>query len=457
MGRSCRRLLIGLLAPLALGAAEGFDAEAFSPTNWPGKAPEAVVRAARPLMQDLLVAMRAQSTSDQRLARDRLVAALGRYAGVPEERPVYGQPIDPTPPDRQRLESVWRAALVAQDGRRGWEQARQREVAPGEGGKVPRLRVSERQIRALLQTHEAGLDPDGEFLRRAREGLDYLLSTQSTGGVFGFPYDPGGPGLRKAAAAVVERGRSRGQTLVERGWVIDDLGEGGLNFDHGMCGALMIHGYAVTGEPRYLDAAVRAGQWARGRPLGPNFNYNGFLGVLLARLYRATGDASWLEAARVVFEHGVLPGQLPNGRWLDQHNAKIQYHAILCAQLGEYLLALRFAQDPSAGRVEQCLRRGLDNLAAEIATYGTNNAEEALSLLALSFGSRVVEPAPAWKQATSVAVNYVTGPLAERLRSRGGGLPEPVAAWVLWSRPSGPGEETVELRSPLRPPDRSSP
>jgi len=229
---------------------------------------------------------------------------------------------------------------------------------------------------------------------------------------------------------------------------------GGLYFDNGMCGAVLIHGYALTGERRYLDAAVRAGRWARPRLYSPNFNYKGFSGLLFARLYRATGDRESLDAARDVFEFGVLAGQLPNGRWFDQHNAKIQYHAILCAQVAEYLLALRFAQDPSVGRVEQSLRGGLDNLAEEIVRYGTNNAEEALSLLALSFGSRVLEPGPIWTKATTIAVNYVTGPLAERLRSGGGGLPEPVAAWVLWSRPSDQGRETVELRSPL--PPRSS-
>lgn len=459
-----RFLVFGLawsaLSPVeatAQDAAARFDAAAFSPTEWPGKVPPETVRELRPWMESFVRAMRARSEGDQRLAREKLIAALGRFAGVPEERPAYGQPVDRSPPDAARVEKVWLAAVSTQEGRWGWDQARRLETAPGEGGKVPRLRVSERQIRALLHSHEAGLDPDGSLLRLARRGLDYLVSAQTPSGAFGYPYDPTGPGLRQAAAAAVERGRSRGLTMVERGWVVEDLGDGGLNFDNGMCGAVLIHGYALTGERRYLEAALRAGHWARPRVYSPNFNYNGFSGLLFARLYRVTGDRAWLEDARGIFEYGVMAGQLPNGRWFDQHNAKIQYHAILCTQVAEYLLALQFAKDPSIARVEQALRRGLDNLAAELVMYGTNNAEEALSLLALSFGSRVVEPAPEWAAAASIAVNYVTGPLAERISARGVGLPEPVAAWLLWSRPSGLGRETVELRNPLRPPPPLSP
>ncbi|MFO1449421.1 MAG: hypothetical protein U1F61_14805 [Opitutaceae bacterium] len=441
----------------AQSAEARFDAAAFSPKEWPGKMPPERVRELRPWMEAFVRAMRARSEGEQRLARDKLIESMGRFVGVPEERPAYGQPIDPSQPDAKRVVSVWLAAVSTQEGRWGWDQARRLETAPGEGGKVPRLRVSERQIRALLHSHEAGLDPEGSLLRLARQGLDYLVGAQTPSGAFGYPYDPTGPGLRQAAAAAVERGRNQGLAMVERGWVVEDLGDGGLNFDNGMCGAVLIHGYALTGERRYLEAALRAGHWARPRLYSPNFNYNGFSGLLFSRLYRATSDRAWLEDARNVFEYGVMVGQLPNGRWFDQHNAKIQYHAILCAQMAEYLLALQFAKDPSIPRVEQALRRGLDNLAAELVTYGTNNAEEALSLLALSFGSRVVDPAPEWATATSIAVNYVTGPLAERLRARDVGLPEPVAAWVLWSRPSGLNRETVELRNPLRPLDELSP
>ena len=214
------------------------------------------------------------------------------------------------------------------------------------------------------------------------------MSAQAANGAFGYPYEPNGPGLRQQAAQRAEGGEKQGLKMVERGWVIEDLGSGGLNFDNGVCGAVLLQGYALTGDRRDLDSAVRAGQWAKSRPLALKFNYNGFSGLLLARLYRVTGDHAWLDAAKDIFEFGVLSGQMPNGRWFDQHNAKIQYHAILCSQVTEYLLALRQAKDATAAHVEKQLRRALDNLAGELTTYGTNNAGEALSL------SKRSSPAP---------------------------------------------------------------
>lgn len=263
------------------------------------------------------------------------------------------------------------------------------------------------------------------------------MSAQAANGAFGYPYEPNGPGLRQQAAQQVERGEKQGLKMVERGWVIEDLGTGGLNFDNGVCGAVLLQSFVLTGDRRYLDSAVRAGQWAKSRPLALNFNYNGFSGLLLARLYRVTGDHAWLDAAKDIFEFGVLSGQMPNGRWFDQHNAKIQYHAILCSQITEYLLALRQAKDATTARVEKQLRRALDNLAGELTTYGTNDAPEALAVSALCFGTLTVAPEPAWTKAANIAVNYVTGPsyatgpFAEDVRQLGGGLPETVATWLL--------------------------
>ncbi len=426
-----RSSLAFVLTAALASAAPGFDPVAFSPKDWPGKAPTEVTRALGPLGADYARAMQSRDAANLALAREKIVAVLGPYAGVPEERPAYGQPVDPTVPDHAKIATLWESALKAQTGRFGWDQARQLETAPGAGGKVPRLRVSERQIRALLQTHEAGLDPTGAYLKAAIAGLDYLLTAQAANGCFGYPFDPKGAGLRSQAAAAVDRGEKQGVKMVERGWVIEDLGNGGLNFDNGVCGAVLVQGYALTGDKRYLDSAIRAGTWAKNRPLVLNFNYNGFNGMLLARLYRATGDCTWLDAAKPIFDFGVLSAQMPNGRWIDQHNAKIQYHAILCAQVTEYLLALRLAQDDAAPRVEKQLRLSLDNLAAELTTHGTNNAEEALSLSALAIGLMVVGPEPAWNKGLNVAVNFITGPGVALFRSRGGVVPEPIAAWLL--------------------------
>ena len=436
-----------LLASSPLAAAE-FDAVAFSPETWPGRAPAAIGGKLAPLAATLHDAMLRQDSAAFDAARLRVVDTLGRYAGVPSDRPVYGRPIVPAAPDRAHVQRIWTEALSAQTGRFGWEQAARVQPKSGAGGKAPRLRVSQRQITALLRSYEAGLPLAPDYLRTAIAGLDYLLTAQSSSGVFGYPYEPAGPGLRRQAAETVKRGQSRGIAMVERDWVIEDLGDGGLNFDNGMCGLVLLHGYALVGDVRYLESAQRAAAWAQSRRLALNFNYNGFSGALFARLYRVTRDPKWLEAAKPVFEFGVLRGQLPNGRWFDQHNAKTQYHAILCWQLGEYLMALKLADDPLAATVERRLAAGLDNLAAELLLYGTGNAEEALTIEALGAGLLAVGERGTWRRALQVATNYVCGPFVPLARERGGHVPETVAFWLLLSssnsrfKESSPGSMT---------------
>ena len=438
-------LLLGALSNVSF-ADETFRAAAFSPATWPGVADGKTQRIVKPISEEYLRILRSGDREALMPVRDRLVAALGSYAGVPEERPEYGLPINSGKPDVRRIEKLRIDALDRQIGDFGWDQAAKLQTSPGSGGKVPRLRVSQRQIQALLEMHEAGLDHDGKYLRHAVAGLDYLLSVQAKSGVFGYPYEPGGPGLRRQAAAAAERGERQGRTMVEREWVIDDLGTVGLNFYNVVGGVTLLYGYALTGDRRYLDSAKRAGEWARSRPLVLNYNYNGFSGILLARLYRVTGEQQWLDDARKVFELGVVPGQMPDGRWFDQHNAKVQYHAILCSQLLEYYLALKQAEHPQADGIEKHLRAALDNLAAELSTYGTNNAHESLSLAALSAGLIALGPNPAWERAANIAVNYVTGPFVDIATRRGGELPEPVAAWLLLRAAKERGMKPVEFR-----------
>jgi hypothetical protein len=105
----------------AQSAEARFDAAAFSPKEWPGKMPPERVRELRPWMEAFVRAMRARSEGEQRLARDKLIESMGRLVGVPEERPAYGQPIDPSQPDAKRVVSVWLAAVSTQEGRWGWD------------------------------------------------------------------------------------------------------------------------------------------------------------------------------------------------------------------------------------------------------------------------------------------------------------------------------------------------
>lgn len=61
---------------------------------------------------------------------------------------------------------------------------------------------------------------------------------------------------------------------------------------------------------------------------------------------------------------GVLPGQMPGGRWFDAHNACAVYHNILLRDLLELLRALPAGHDFRATLLD-ALTRGLDQAAVK--------------------------------------------------------------------------------------------
>jgi len=196
----------------------------------------------------------------------------------------------------------------------------------------------------------------------------------------------------------------------------------------------MLYAYAVTRDGRYLEAARRAGEWAMKRPLVLNWNYNSFAGWLLARLYRVTGEKQYLDAARATVEFGVLPGQMGNGRWFDQHNARIQYHSIMMRCLAEFYLALVQASDRYAATIKDHLVRGLDNLAAQITTYGASNVSELLSTDALCMGSLALGSRAEWEKALNVNINFLCNQFLPELRQRGYPMTETTAHYLLYRR-----------------------
>lgn len=392
---------------------------------WPGRAPEALMAQLGDLAQSMTAAMNAGDRARVFEARASLEASLGRYAGEPEEEPLYGLPIETSRPSRSALISLWR------DGQ-------EREPAPWRVAidsprEVQRIRTSTRMVQARLLARAADAAPLGETALADAISLgDYLLRVQAPSGVFGYPYDPSAnDGVRAGAARFVERARARGQEVVHNDWIVDDLGSGDLNFDNAQAGLFLVQLFLETGDGRYLGAAQRAGDWAVTRPLVANFNYNGFNGQLLSRLYRVTREARYLERAKAIFDLGVTSGQLPNGRWFDQHNAKIQYHAILIAQMIEFYLALDAAGDAEAAAARTSILAALDNLATEITTHGSSNTHEMLAVEALSLGVLLFGDRPLWREALYVDVNYLIDVYAPYLARRGRPVPDGLARYLM--------------------------
>lgn len=348
---------------------------------------------------------------------------LGPEVSLPEAKPDYVGPPDVAARPTDEFLKLWLEDCQRRRSGEPWDRA----AATLKAGRVPsRLRDSQRMADAYLATAQLlGPEAGASWRERALAGAGFIRSCQASSGVFGYPYDPRrGDRLGQHAAALVERGRKQGRTMVEGVWIIDDLGSGDLQFDNGVCGLLMFAAHALTGEAAFRDSGVRAAAWALSRPLVPNWNYNAFSARLLARAYLATRDPRFLAAARRKFELGVLPGQTESGRWFDPHNARTQYHSILCTALADYVELLSAIDDAALPRARQALALALDNLAAQTIAYGASNVHEMLSLEAFYRGTTVLGRRMDWDRAVRVNLNVLVTEIRAKLLRELRRLPE---------------------------------
>jgi hypothetical protein len=150
--------------------------------------------------------------------------------------------------------------------------------------------------------------------------------------------------------------------VIRNGWAVEDFDDGGLQFDNGLAGAALVRLFEATKDDKYKKAAVRAADWAATRRVVTNWNYNSFSVLLLAEVYRLTGDDKYLAAAKKKTRLGLLPGQLTEGprtgRWADAHNARPAYHYIMVRGLAA-LAAVLPKNDPDLPDVVECLRLAL--------------------------------------------------------------------------------------------------
>jgi hypothetical protein len=407
--------------------------DGLDPAKWPGKMPEEAAKAVQPLFKQLPAAQNAHDAVKIAALVTELRKRLGRFAGAPEVKPEYAAPIETGLVDLPRAEALCEKLFAKHRGRNGWEVSVRAKAA---GEVQQRLRVSFRTAASDLRLFEAGLPGAQQYRDTGLAGFNYIAGQQTSVGVFGYPYNPKATsGVQATMLRMVREGEKRGLKMIDGDWCIEDLAEGGLQFDNGEAGAGLLYAYALCGDRRFVDAARRAADWAAGRNLVANWNYNSFSGWLLARLYRVTGEQKYLEAAKVKFDFGVLPGQMENGRWFDPHNARPQYHALMARNLVEYALALRQAADPRAEEVVCHTRLALDSMAEETIRYGASNVEEGLPLEALAVGLIAFGAHPRWEQAADIYANCLLNHLLPQLlaENKSGG-PETLSAYLLWRK-----------------------
>jgi len=328
------------------------------------RVPRDVIEKARPSLAEAQSAMAAEDGAAVREAVTKAIAALGPWAGHPETAMRYYSPIVTTPFDTTKLRKWWLKEIERGKNRVPWVKnpsGDPRIMAAG-------LREAAFPLDGLARTALLFPDHREQLIEQVCAGANWLIKLQHPSGVFPFPV---GPGLnpREKVGFIVARALQEHPDIVVDDWIVDDRTDGGLQFDNGLCGTALISAWELTKDDRYLVAARKSGDWAIKRPLVSNWNYNAFSVGLLARLFIATGDEAYLNAAVKKAEIGVLPGQMPSGRWVDAHNACAVYHNILLRELLWLLRALP-ANHHYRPLLSDALARGLDQAAEETLENG---------------------------------------------------------------------------------------
>jgi hypothetical protein len=237
----------------------------------------------------------------------------------------------------------------------------------------------------------AGCRNSETLVATARSAADYLIWAQDQAGkgLFPFPARRGGKDRAfRVSERFIQKAEEAGRLneVVQNGWIVDDFGDGGLQYDNGVCGVAVLELFRLTHEPKYLQSARRAADWAAAEPAVVNWNYNSFSVYLLAEVARETGDANYLKAAVKKAHLGVYPGQLAQGanrgRWFDPHNSEITYHYILVRSLVALSAVLK-QDDPERKHATESLLLALRAHDAEFTTTGIPDVESAFEALLL--------------------------------------------------------------------------
>lgn len=315
-------------------SAVGIDPGGWSMAGQPLFHGTAEMKARQPeLKAQLAAAMESDDAAQVRAVTQEMLKVLGDQAGVPDGRRA-GVKAEPCTLSEAAATKLFVDALKT-------EGRRVRQLSEGKPLPDQMLRIyadilnGMTIVRPCVQKHQPEVLKD---LDRLTSGLaTILLTLQQPNGFFPFP-DLRGKNIR--FGDMITRQLEAGAVEVKDGWVITADPDGGSQFDTGVCGAALLQAGLLHGNETWKEAGLRAADWALTQKCCANFNYNAFSISLLAQAYRATGDMKYLMGAVKKFRVGVSPGQAPNGRWMDAHNARTVYHQIILRGLGDLSLAL---------------------------------------------------------------------------------------------------------------------
>jgi len=337
------------------------------------------------LKPKLVLAQRGNDPAAVRAVVAESLRIFGDQAGLPEVKDVYRPPVVGS-----ELFSANRVAEAFGPYADHIEKTRWWKAGLDPAKLNHALRETATISRACLAVACAEPKLAARLLPIARECGDFMLWAQSEAGTGVIPF----PALREGSGRSFEVSErylasleKSGQltSVVRKGWVSTDPTEdGGLQFDNGLGGCALLELFTVTKDPRYLDGALKAADWAAAAPVVTNWNYNSFSLQLLAQAYEATREERYLLAARKKFLIGVQPGQLLDGphagRWADAHNARPAYHYIMVRALASLVVVLP-KDDAERPALLACLRLALRARNPEFTSKGIMNIDSSIEAL----------------------------------------------------------------------------
>lgn len=307
----------------------GIDAGGWSMADQPlfQPTPE-MMEKSKALGQQLQAAMASDDATKVKAVTQEMLAVLGNQAGVPD-----GRRMGKKPQGMQLSEAT--ATKLFLDAIKSFGSPIKRLM---EGTPLPDQMVrlygyllnACADIQPFVAKHQPADIPD---LQKLAAGCAKILITlQQPAGHLPFP-DLRGKNIR--FGDMINRQLDAGTVEVKDGWLITPDPDGGSQFDTGVCGVALIKAGAVFQNESWIAAGLKAAEWALTQKCCANFNYNAFSMSLLAEAYRQNQDERFLKGALHKFRVGVAPGQAPNGRWMDAHNARTVYHIIILRALGD--------------------------------------------------------------------------------------------------------------------------
>lgn len=314
-------------AESAVGIDSGGWSMAGRPLFHPSRERESGTKAVGPRLK---AALAAESVEGVEAAVSEWLSVLGDQAGLPDGRRPGVKP-GPLSIDEAAATRLFLDALASQG--RAVHDLTAGHPLPGQmlrfyGYVLEGLAA----IRPSVERHAADSLDEIDALASGTAGI--LTNLQQPDGHFPFP-DLRGGNLR--FGDMIERQLAAGTIEIRDGWIVTEDPDGGTQFDAGICGVALLKAGRTWANPAWTSAGLRAADWALAQKCVANFNYNAFSVSLLCEAFSASGKAAYLDAALAKFRLGVAPGQAPNGRWIDPHNARTVYHVIILRSIGDLL------------------------------------------------------------------------------------------------------------------------